>query len=48
MIEGRLLRVVGHVIDYGGSARGDGKSIIWETTAVRILIGRAVEQVGSQ
>lgn len=48
MVEEGLLRVVGHVIDYGGRARGDCVSIIWETTAIRVLVGRAVEQVGSQ
>lgn len=47
MVEVRLLLVIAHGINYGGWARGDGVSIAWETTAIGIFTGWAVQQVGS-
>lgn len=43
----RLLVVIAHGIEYGGTAGGDPVSNVWETAVVRICAGRAVQQVGS-
>lgn len=43
----RLLVLIAHGIENGGTAGGDPVSNVWETAVIGICAGRAVQQVGS-